>query len=227
MSLPIRAASEITVIINNAQAAVSGLGKQIVDEKKRGLNASNRAHRDKIYRLILLINYLQTLLDDNGNVRNWYSNNAATYNQMLDGVVKLSGIFQGPSIPLMTSVNIPIILYQGSSNSDIDNGGIGTAISKTVNSPSTIVDSFTAIGSYAFYVLGVSGVNAGEGSRTSTLFVTIRGSSTPTWTETKTTDLGGITTPIVFSFTNSGGNINLVATASTNNWSVNGFRLNG
>lgn len=232
MGLPIRTSTEITTIINNAQAAVSGLGLEIVKERMRGLTITNRDHRDKTYRLILLVNYLQVILDDNGNIRNWFNSNLNTFNQMLDGVVKLSGIFQGAAIPLLTSQNIPIVLIPGSTYTPGNQTGGGSAtpggttLNATANSPSTVIDTFNAsVSSFAFYILSVSGSNSGEGNRTSMLAVSWRGSNTPTWTESATNDVGGITTPLTFSFTLNAGYINLVATATTNGWDISGVRI--
>lgn len=233
MGLPIRTTTDISLIINKSQHSLAQLGIQIVKEKKRGLTVTNRDHRDKIYRLILLRAYLQNILEPDGTIFVYYlaSANEKKFNQILDGLVSLSKGFDGPAIPLLGQYNLPLLFFPGTSGASSSSGGGpavpgGTVFSANVNSPVALVDQFDAnLSSFVFYIISVSGSNSGEGSRTSIMSATWRGANTPVYTETKTEDVGGITTPVTLKIELAAGKIQLNAYATTDNWTVTGVRI--
>lgn len=229
----IRTSVEIQLIINRSQQALGNLGLEIVKEKKRGLTVTNRDHRDKVYRLILLRAYLQNFLLPDGSILAYYlaPANEKKFNNILNGLVNLSKGFNGPAIPLLGRKNIPLLYYPGTSGASSTAGGGpaipgGTTFQATVNTPSALVDAFDAsLSSFGFYIISVSGSGSGEGSRTSIMSATWRGSSTPAYTETKTEDVGGITTPLTLKVELVAGKIQLNAYATTNAWTVTGVRI--
>lgn len=231
MSFPIRSQTEINFIINSGQLTIADLGIQIVQEEKEGLDSSDRDHRDKMYRLILLVSYFQTILNDSGTLNNYYldANNAKQLNYMLDAIVKLSGIYNGPAIALLAGINIPLIFVStgSSSSSPIPPSGFVTEFDDlSVSSPSSIVDSFAATnGNFAVWFYSAKGSNPGEGSRSGVIIAIWQGSAVDYFQLTGP-DVVGITTPIIMSVTLLSGVVNLLATTSTDNWSVRGLRLN-
>lgn len=233
MGAPIRTSTEIQMIINKAQHALADLGLEIVKEKKRGKTTTNRDHRDKVYRLILIRAYLQNILLPDGTFLAYYeaSANEKKFNKILNGLVNLAKGFDGPSIPLMGRRNIPILFFPGTSgNSSTIGGGPatpgGTAFQAIATTPSTLIDTFDAsISSFAFYIVSVVGSNSGEGSRTSLMAATWRGSNAPVSNEIKTEDVGGITSPVTLRIELVAGKIQLNAYVTTNNWTITGVRI--
>lgn len=228
--LPIRSQIEINAIINNSQQALASLVLVVVNEKKQGLEITDRDHRDKVYRIILLRAYLQVLLDQNGNVTAFYAaaTNTIKFNQILDGLVFLSKLFGGPGIPMLGQVNLPLYFYPSSAGQIINPPNVlGTAFGPTIaNSPSVTVDSVNPlINQGAFWFVEISGSNAGEGSRTSMVVGTWRGSTTPTYNEYGDGDCGGITSPVTIKVELVGGVIQLNAYVTTSGWTIKGFRL--
>ena len=237
MAAPIRSSIEIALIINKGQHAIGDLGNELRDERKRSITSKNPAHRDKMYKLILLRIYLQNILDDDGNIKLYYqsTDNEKKFNKILDGIASMANIYSGAAIPLLTGKRIPLAFYPstagigtgGSPNSgsgEADPGGT-TFGPVTINSPSGVVDSFDASASnFAFYLYSAYGVNSGEGSRAGILMVTIR-NGVATLAEPRTPELGGITSPIDFDVSVAGGQLTLTATVSTNGWIVKGVRM--
>lgn len=233
MGAPIRTTIEIQLVLNKAQHALADLGIEIVREKKRGKTITNRDHRDKVYRLLLLRIYLQDILLPNGDILAYYLTfaNEKKFNRILDGLVNLAKGFDGPAIPLLGVKNIPLLFYPGTSGNSSSSGGGpaqpgGTVFQANVDSPSTLVDTFSAdISSFCFYIIGISGSNSGEGSRTSIISAGWRGSNAPGYNEYKLEDIGGITTPITFKVELVAGKIQLNAYTTTDNWTVTGVRI--
>ena len=234
MGLPIRSSIEIQAILNKSQHALADLGLQVISEAKRGIQITNRDHRDKVYRMILLRIYLMYILDDTGNLTNYYtsSTNEKKLNQILDGLVHLSKSFDGPSIPMLGTKNLPLVYYPGSSgaNSNSAGGGPatpgGTVFQGTANSPSTLIDTFnSSLSSFAFYIVSIAGNGAGQGSRTSIVSATWRGSNAPVYNETKTEDVGGITSDVTLKVELAAGNIQLNAYTVSDGWTVSGLRI--
>lgn len=233
MGAPIRTTIEVQFVLNKAQHALADLGVEIVREKKRGKTITNRDHRDKVYRLLLLRIYLQDILLPDGGILAYYltSANEKKFNKILDGLVNLAKGFDGPAIPLLGVKNIPLLFYPGTSGASSTAGGGpaipgGTTFQATVNTPSALVDTFDAsLSSFGFYIISISGSGSGEGSRTSIMSATWRGSSTPAYTETKTEDVGGITTPLTLKVELVAGKIQLNAYTSTNAWTITGVRI--
>lgn len=232
MGAPIRSSTEITVILNKAQHALADLGAAVINDLKRGIDNTESDHRDKEYQLLLTRIYLQTLLTPDGNLKNYYtaSANQVKLNKMLDGLVSLTGIFGGPAIPMLGRRNLPLYFFPNGTSSGGGSGGPalpgGTVIQGTANSPVTTMDIFNAsLSNFAFYIINVQGQNPSEGSRTDTITVTFRGSNDPVFNITSTQDEGGTTAPIVLSVVLSGGNIELLATTSTDGWIITGLRI--
>ena len=147
---------------------------------------------------------------------------------MLDGIVKLSGIYESPAIALLGGINIPLIFTgQAGNATQIPSSTYLTEFANSDVSGAENADSFTATnGNFAVWIYSVKGSNGGEGSRSGLVIAIWQGSSLQWCEPFRTPDVVGITTPIVFSVSMASGTVNLIATASTNNWSVRGLRLN-
>lgn len=231
MGAPVRSPAEIAIIINNAQQALGDIGLEVVKDKKRGKLITNRDHKDKVYRLILLRSYLQNFLLPDGGTLSYYTiaANERKYNDILTGLVNLSHSYGGPAIPLLGHRNLPLAIF-GASSGGAGSGGPatpgGTVFQGTANSPATLIDTFNAsISAFCFYIVSVSGSNSGEGSRTSIMSATWRGSNAPVYTETKTEDVGGITTPVTLRIELVAGKIQLNAYTTTDGWTITGVRI--
>lgn len=232
MGAPIRSSAEIALILNKANNAIADIGYDIMEDAKRGDDLSETSFRDKVYRLILLRAYLKNLVaPEDGDWRAWYTSsvNEKAFNIMLDAVIQLSGIYSGPGIPLIRGKRIPLYFYPSSSGSvtivtSVSSNGVAFE-NLDVDSPSEVIDSFAASEGREFVVYNykVRGSNGGEGSRSGMIIANWRGTSID-YAETKTPDVGGITTPVAFSVQVNSGNVELVATVSTNNWIIQGTR---
>lgn len=230
MAIPIRSTDEINLILNKGNNALASLGLDLVGDMKRGLQLDDTDYRDKVYRLILLRAYLKNIVDVNGDFRAFYPANEKKFNIMLDAIIQLSGAYNGPGIPLIRGKRIPLYFYPSAS------GNVTQVIVTTlpgipfsnldVDSPGEVVDSFSASSANEFvvYNYSVRGSNMGEGNRSGQIIASYRGGAID-WTETKTPDVGGITTPVTFTVAITAGNIELTAVTSTNNWVVKGSRL--
>lgn len=109
--MPIRSQLEIDVIIGNGQNTLGDLALTIVQQKNSG-RYDKRAHQDKIYRLILLDNYLRTIIDpDTEQIKPYLllSENDTKLNKLLDAVYKLSDIFDAPAAPITGRRRLPLI----------------------------------------------------------------------------------------------------------------------
>ncbi len=231
MGAPIRSSTEITQIITRSQHALADLGTQLVDEEKRGITSIDTGHRDKMYRLILLRSFLHNILDDNADVRAYYtaSVNEKKFNKILDGLVQLSQSFSGPGINII-GVRRNLLFFTGSGTGGGGGGpanpGGTTFQNLDVSSPSETVDTFDAnTSTFALYVYSVLGSNSGEGSRTGMIIASWNGSNDPTYAETRTEDVGGITSPLTFKVELNAGQIELNAYAATDGWVVKGVRI--
>jgi hypothetical protein len=229
MSAPLKSAEEITLIINRGQHALADIGLELVKRSKRGINQGNVGFRDDMYRLILLRIYLQNILDDDGNVIPYYSDNEQKFSKLLDAIARLSQFYGGSAIPLITGKRIPLYFFPSDSGfsptppSPVS--GIASFENTDVDIGTETVDSFIpGARNLAFYVYNVYGSNSGEGSRSGMIIVNIRGGSVD-HNEIRSPDVGGITSPLTFITDISGGQVRLRAVASTNNWIVRGFRI--
>jgi hypothetical protein len=231
MAAPIRSSAEIALILNKANNAIADIGYDLIGDAKRGDDLSETTFRDKVYRLILLRAYLKNLVaPEDGDWRAWYTSsvNEKIFNTMLDGVIQLSGIYDGPGIPLIRGKRIPLYFYPSTS------GSVTTVVVASgtsfenldVDSPSEVIDSFPASEGREFVVYNykVRGSNGGEGSRAGQVIGCWRGTSIDFTDIPSTPDVGGITSPIRFEVQSNSGNIELVAYVSTNNWVVQGTR---
>lgn len=233
---PIRTQTEIASIINNAYHAMSQIAIQIVEEEKQGIDMTDPDHRDKVYSANMLQIILFNILDESGNVLAYYtsSTNEEKFNNILYGLLTLSKGFGGPNIPLLVARNSTIQFYPSGSTNVSPTGGSGggpatpggtTFQNLSVNSPSTLVDTFDAsLSTFAFYIVSVMGTNGGEGSRTSIISATWNGSNVD-FNETRTADAGGTTAPISFKVELAAGQIQLNAYTSTDGWVVKGLRI--
>jgi len=235
MGAPIRSSEEITTIINKGQHAIADLGLEIVREAKRGEDNTSPDFRLLVMRLVLLRAFYQNILTVDGTINNFYSAslNEKAENNILTGILKLSGIYGGPAIPKLTGDNLPVYFFPSSSgvSSGGTSGGVATPGGITfealdVDAPGEVVDRIEASSSnYAFYIVNVYGNGVGEGSKGAVLLVTWRGASTPVVTEYGGADVGGSTTGVTFSAALVSGYIELTANVPTNNWTIRGTRI--
>jgi len=230
MGAPIRSQTEIDQIVTRGQHTIADLSNDLVAEEKRGIDSTDRDHRDKMYRLILLCAYFANLLNPDGDIKNYYldAGNEKKLNNILDGIVKLSRIFDGPAIPRLGSINQPLLFFPATGGSTPAPTPDSLArFSSTVNSPNGIVDSFNvAIAQeFAVWYYNARGSNPGEGSRAGMIVADWRDSASADWYELPASDVGGITSPLTFSVSISSGVVQLVATVATNNWSIKGVRI--
>ncbi len=225
----IRSSTEITQIINRSQHAVADLGTQLVDEEKRGIISTNVNHRNKMNRLILLRAMLHNILDDDANVRAYYTVNLTKFNLILDGLVALSQSFNGPGINII-GVRRNLLFYTSTSSGSTTPtvpGGVTAFENLDVDSAGAVVDSFSASSAreFAIYYYKARGSNGGEGTRAGMIIATWRGTDVD-WTEIpRTPDVVGITSPITFTFAITAGNAELTAVAATDNWIIQGTRI--
>jgi len=235
MGAPIRSSEEITTIINKGQHAIADLGLEIVREAKRGEDNTNPDFRLLVMRLVLLRAFYQNILTVDGTINNFYSAalNEKAENNILTGILKLSGIYGGPAIPKLTGDNLPVYFFPstsgvssgGNSGGTASPGGI-TFESFDVDAPGEVVDRIEASSSnYAFYIVNVYGNGVGEGSKGAVLLVTWRGASAPVVTEYGGADVGGTTTGVTFSAALVSGYIELTANVPTDNWTIRGTRI--
>lgn len=233
MGAPIRSAEEITQIINRGQHAIASLGLEIVQDAKRGADNNDPDWRWKQMRLILLRSFYQNILTVDGTINNYYQANEKAKNNILTGILKLSGIYSGPAIPKLTDGNLPMYFFPSSSGVSTggNSGGAATPGGITfealdVDAPGEVVDRIEANGSnYAFYIVNVYGNGSGEGSKGAVLLVTWRGASTPVVTEYGGADVGGTTAGVTFSAALVSGFIELTANVPSDNWTIRGTRI--
>src|SRR6185436_10050168 len=161
---PIRTAQEVSTILNKSQHALADLGWEIVNEEKQGITVQNVYHRDKIYQLLLLDVMLKNILDENGNVTQYYqaSANEEKFNNILSGLLDLSKDFDGPAIPMLLARNSTLVFYPSTqSSTGVPSGGPATPGGTTfqnlsVNDPGATIDSFSANQSqFVFYIVSV------------------------------------------------------------------------
>jgi len=235
MGAPIRSSEEITTIINKGQHAIADLGLEIAREAKRGEDNTNPDFRLLVMRLVLLRAFYQNIITVDGTINNFYSAalNEKAENNILTGILKLSGIYGGPAIPKLTGDNLPVYFFPSSSgvSSGGTSGGVASPGGITfenldVDAPGEVVDSIVASTSnYAFYIVNVYGNGVGEGSKGAVLLVTWRGASAPVVTEYGGADVGGTTAGVTFSAALVSGLIELTANVPTDNWTIRGTRI--
>lgn len=235
MGAPIRSSEEITTIINKGQHAIADLGLEIAREAKRGEDNTNPDFRLLVMRLVLLRAFYQNILTVDGTINNFYSAalNEKAENNILTGILKLSGIYGGPAIPKLTGDNLPVYFFPSSSgvSSGGTSGGVASPGGITfenldVDAPGEVVDSIVASTSnYAFYIVNVYCNGVGEGSKGAVLLVTWRGASAPVVTEYGGADVGGTTAGVTFSAALVSGLIELTANVPTDNWTIRGTRI--
>lgn len=238
MAAPIRSQTEIDQILNRANHTIADLGKEIIDLGNQGIDISDVDYRDKVYRLILLRAYLKNIIDPTtGEPKLYYtaSANATRYNQLLDGVVALSKILDGPGIPMIRGRRGSVLYFpstsgassggQSSSGGAAAPGGV-TFQNNSVDSPGEVVDRLDASGSeYAFYIVNVRGTGADEGSRLDILGVNWRGSADPVITNYRGNDVGGSTSGVTFSAAIVSGSLELTCNVPTDGWVIRGTRV--
>lgn len=239
MSAPIRSQTEIDQILNRANHTIADLGYEIIQEANEGIDISDVNYRDKVYRLILLRAYLKNIIDPTtGEPRAYYTDDAdneKAYNRLLDGVVALASILDGPGIPMIRGRRAPLLYFpstsgpstggQSSSGGAAAPGGV-TFQNNSVDSPGEVVDRMDASGSeYAFYIVNVRGIGDGEGSRLDILGVNWRGSADPVVTNYRGNDVGGSTTGVTYSAAIVDGNLELTCNVPTDGWVVRGTRV--
>jgi hypothetical protein len=238
-AVPIRSQTEIDQILNRANHTIADLGLEIINDANQGIDISDVDYKNKVYRIVLLRAYLKNIIDPTtAEPKLYYSDdldNEKKYNILLDAVVELSGVFNGPGIPLIRGRRMPIYFFPstsgastgGSSNSGgpATPGGI-TFQNTSVDDPGEVVDRLDASSSeYAFYIVNVRGTGVGEGSRLDILGVNWRGSADPVITNYRGNDIGGSTTGVTFSAALVSGAIELTCNVPSNGWIVRGTRI--
>jgi hypothetical protein len=238
MSAPIRSQTEIDQILNRANHTIADLGLEIITDANQGIDISDIDYSDKVYRIVLLRAYLKNVTNPTtGEVKAYYtdSDNEIKFNVILDGIVSLSKVFDGPGIPLIRGRRLPLYFFPSSSGVSIGGssnsggpaspGGV-TFQNLNVSTPGEVIDRLTASGSdYAFYIVNVRGTGVGEGSRLDILGVNWRGSADPVVTNYRGSDVGGSTVGVTYSAAIVDGNVELTANVPTNGWVVKGTRI--
>lgn len=234
----IRSQTEIEQILNRAQHTIADLGYEIISSGNEGLDFSNVDYRDKVYRLVILRSYLKNILDPTtGEVKAYYTHadNEVRYNKLLDGILALSKVFDGPGIPMIRGRRAPILFFPSSSGPGTGGtsssggpaapGGV-TFQNTSVDSPGEVVDRLDASGSeYAFYIVNVRGTGVGEGSRVDIISVNWRDAASPVLTNYKGNDVGGSTLGVTYSASIVDGSLELTCNVPTNGWVVRGTRI--
>lgn len=230
MGAPIRPQVEIDLIINKSQHAIADIGYDLVQRAKRGEDpTTDNDFKTEMYKLLTIRAMLRNVLNSDGGIRNYYqsSTNEKKFNKILDGLARMSQVYSGASLPMLVGSRIPLYYYPSSATPPAPSPGVQLARFENldVDAPEEVVDSFDATSStFCEYIVHCIGSNSGEGSRTSKILVAVRNGSVD-FEETKTPDVGGITTPLIFSVELSGVTVQLKAVVSTSNWIVRGVRI--
>ena len=110
--MPLRNQLEIDAIIGNGQNTLGDLAYKYVTYKKSGTFNQSKL-KDKTYRLILLDAYLEAVIDpDTEGVRSYLllPDNDVKLNKLLDGIYKLSDIFDVAGVPITGRRRLPLVL---------------------------------------------------------------------------------------------------------------------
>lgn len=227
----IRTQTEIDNIINRSQHALASIGSRMIENLAAGMEESDRDIRDDTYRIEIIRASLQVLLTPAGDVKAYFlaDVNAKKFNAILDALQRLSGLYTGPSIPMLGRRNLPLYYYPSSSTSggqQVVTPGGTTFQNVSVDSPGEIVDQFDAnLSSFAYYIWSASGQNPGEGNRAGFFIVTWRGSSVDISGDPGTPDVGGSTAGVSFSAAIVGGRVQITCNVPSNGWVVRGVRI--
>src|SRR6478736_6026081 len=94
----IRGPVEIDTVIGLGQWTLGDLSYEIVKMEEAGQD-----HTDKVTRLIMLFGYLDFIIDDDGEIQPQFleDSNAEKFNKLLDGIYKLSNIFNVSAAPIL------------------------------------------------------------------------------------------------------------------------------
>jgi len=107
--MAIRSQIEIDVIIANGQDTLGDLALKYVNKKSSGTTYGPDLKNDT-YRMILLDHYLRTVIDpDTELIRQYLIDDDAKLNKLLDGIYKLSDIFDIPGVPITGRRRLPLI----------------------------------------------------------------------------------------------------------------------
>lgn len=107
--MAIRSQLEIDVIIANGQDTLGNLALKYVNKKSSG-TAYGPDLKNDTYRLILLDHYLRAVIDpDTEEVRQYLVDDDVKLNKLLDGIYKLSDIFDIPGVPITGRRRLPMI----------------------------------------------------------------------------------------------------------------------
>lgn len=110
--MALRSQIEIDVIIANGQDTLGDLALKYVNRKSSGV-AYGPDLKNDTYRLILLDHYLRTVIDpDTEDVRQYLIDDDVKLNKLLDGIYKLSDIFDIPGVPITGRRRLPLIFDQ-------------------------------------------------------------------------------------------------------------------
>jgi len=227
----IRTQVEIDNIINRSQHALASIGSRMIENLAAGMEESDRDIRDDTYRIEIIRTSLQVILTADGEVKQYFlaSTNAKKFNAILDALQRLSGLYTGPSIPMLGRRNLPLYYYPSSSSSggqQVVTPGGTTFQNLSVDSPGEIVDQFDAnISSFAYYIWSASGQNPGEGNRAGFFAVTWRGTSIDISGDPGTPDVGGSTVGVSFSAAIVSGRVQITCNVPSDGWVVRGVRI--
>lgn len=106
----IRGPLEIDTVIGLGQWTLGDLSIDIVNMENAGLE-NTQDHTDKVTRLIMLFGYLDFIIDDDGQIKSQFlePQNLAKFNKLLDGVYKLSNIFNVSAAPIIGARRTPLV----------------------------------------------------------------------------------------------------------------------
>lgn len=110
--MPLRSQFEIDAIIGNGQNTLGDLAYAYVTYRNSGTFIKDRL-KDKTYRIILLDSYLDAVIDpDTEGVRPYLllAANDVKLNKLLDGIYKLSDIFDVAAVPITGRRRLPLVL---------------------------------------------------------------------------------------------------------------------
>ena len=109
----IRGPVEIDTVIGLGQWTLGDLSYEIVKMEEAG-QENTKDHTDKVTRLIMLFGYLDFIIDDDGEIQPQFleDSNAEKFNKLLDGIYKLSNIFNVSAAPILGMGRAPLV-YAG------------------------------------------------------------------------------------------------------------------
>jgi len=149
--------------------------------------------------------------------------------KIMYALIQFSGIYEFPTAPVLSNVERPAILIGTGGGTVINNNTYTDSTvfaNSDVDTPSEVVDSFGyTLGSAATWLYTIKNA-AGTAQRSGTFTASwLSDGSVIDTSEVSTPSVGLSTDDVVLSADVSAGNVRLIATVATSNWSVNGKRF--